>query len=496
MLLLFVSIVVLVASLAEIPSNDSVLRGATAAPSVVALIWLFCYLSTSYFAFGTPYLFASAYILCLFVFHFGLLVQDGLGLIRIIQWEGPIGAWAVRAGWYANLALACIGTGFSAYALRSKAARMQSPEVTHAVASQNLAWLYQQGIGLLVAAGLLLVLSIYTLGNIFALTRMQLFFEHDTRFIAVFSMFAPAAATALVVAAQTRRQRRFAYLVAAVAFCFFIFLGQRSTAMFPTLVGAVVWVKIGRRINPLLAAAGILSALLIIPVVGYLRTLGTYGEITSAAALSRASQQAEIGAGFREMGGAIGPLIYTLKLIPAEEPYRFGNTYLQYLGFVIPNLGLRPDTSHSRAAAGLNSRPTKEALFDMFPGDWATFQINRSMFDAGGGAGFSGVAEPYFNFGLAGVLVFFLALGLFLAKIDCRALVLHRNWLLFATVIYSFLLPTVRNDFGIFVKPAGFVLIALGIWKLVRRFIPFTPIAGAPTAPRAGLQPDLRSKRG
>jgi oligosaccharide repeat unit polymerase len=478
-LLLVVSFVVLFWSLAEISTDLAELKGGTLAPSVAALIWLACYLFTSYLAFGTPYLFASAYIFCLFVFHFGLLIQDGFGFVTMYNRDW-LGAWVFRAGWYADLALACIGTGFSAYTLKNPGRNVPPLDIAYGVARQNLAWLYQQGLGLLLAAALLLVATILMKGNILGFTRMELLFSGDTRLTGVFSMFAPAAVTAMVVASQTRAQRRLAYVAAVLTFLLFLLLGQRSTAMFPLMVGVVVWAKTGRKINPMVAGAAIVATLLVIPVVGYLRTLGTYGEITNGAAISIASEHSEIAAAFREMGGSIGPLIYTLKLIPAEESYRYGNSYLDYMGYLIPNLGLSPDLSHTREDARINSQPTKQALWNLRPGDWASFHMIRDQFEKGGGAGFSAVAEPYFNFGLAGVLIFFVSLGLFLGSLDCKALLLNRNWLLFGALMFWSLVNTVRNDFGTFVKPAAFILIALGIWKFVRRFVPLGPFAYTP----------------
>ncbi len=479
-LLLLVSVLVLFFSLLEFSQSDSALRGATLAPSIVGLLWLGCYLSASTLAFGTPYLFASAYVLCLFVFHFGLLVQDGFGLTRVLDWAGPIGPWAVRAGWVTNFALGCFGVGFAAYTLRYRPRRAQSTLASEVVTAQNLSWLWNQGVGLLIASLVLLALAIATQGNIFALTRLKLFFLSDTRFISVFSMMIPSAAIALVIAAESPRQRLVAYSVAVLTLAFFLLAGQRSAALFPLLTGVVLWAKVGRRINPMMAGAVLLGSLLVIPIVGYLRTIGTYGQITNANAISEAAQYADIGAAFGEMGGSIGALMYTLMIIPEDEPYRYGRTYLKYLMDVVPNVGLNPDESTSRAAAAekLSSGPAKEALLDMEPGDWASFHIIREQFQSGGGAGFSGVAEPYFNFGLPGVFVFFIALGVLLGRFDCVAVVYSERWLLFAAVIYWHLLPTVRNGLAIFLKPGVFTLIVLFAWKLVRRFVPLPLIAG------------------
>ncbi len=459
-----------------IPSSDSKLIGETFAPSLAAVIWLAVYLFSTKIAFGSIYLFSSAFVVSLFLFHFGLVLQDGFGLLQVKDWLGPLGAWAVRAAWYTNIALSCIGIGLSIYLMRYKAKRPPSPELVERAFSQNRAWLYDQGIGLLLASALLLALSFATMGNIFALSRLELFHLSDTRFISVFSMMAPSAAIAMVIAAQSRSQKRTAYIAAALILLFFLLSGQRTTALFPLLTGIILWVKCGRRINPMLAGATLFAVLLLIPLIGYLRTLGTLGEIASVDAIAEATEVVDLRDSFGEMGGSIGPLMYTIMLIPEEESYRYGRTYLSYLLDVIPNIGLTADYSTSRAAAAEKIRggATEEALFEMQAGDWATYHIIREQFEAGGGAGYSGVAEPYFNFGLIGILVFFIAMGAFLGQFECVPLLLHRYWFLFASTIFWHVLPIVRNGLAVFTKPAVFTLIVLLIWKFVRPYVPIS----------------------
>jgi oligosaccharide repeat unit polymerase len=476
MVLLFaVSAIVCVLSFASMGASDSTLSGETFAPSLVAVIWLGCYLLASYRAFGTAYLFATAYVLCLFVFHFGLLIQDGFGIIRLVDWQvGEMSAWAVRAAWCTNLALACLGVGFAAHTLQSRPLAMPSQATVSAIGWQNLTWLYDVGIGLLIASLIFFVGAFASFGNLMALTRLELFHLSDTRFISVFSMMAPSAAAALLLGARAKHQRWLAYAVSLLVLLGFLFSGQRSTALFPLLATAVVWVKLRRRIPPLVAGAAILGLLFVIPLVGYLRTLGTYEEIISAEAISQAADYADIGAAFREMGGSIGPLMHTLKRLPEDEPYRYGSTYLSYILDVIPNVGLMPDKSTSRAAIieMLRTQGQEKALMAMNVGDWATFHIIPQQFASGGGAGYSGVAEPYFNFGLVGVVIYFLLLGVFLGRLDSLPLFLYRNWLLFGVVAYWHLLPTVRNGFTVFLKPAVFTLIVVFIWLMMRKFVP------------------------
>jgi len=474
LLLLVVSLVVALFSLVSIGSSDSALQGKTFAPSLVAIIWLVSYLLATYRAFGTPYLFATAYVVCLFVFHFGLLIQDGFGIIQIGGWIGPIGSWAVRAGWYANLAFACFGIGMSLYVLRRRAGKPPPPATVNAIARQNIAWIHDLGIGLLIASVIFLIGAFANYGNLLALTRLELFHFSDTRFISVFSMMIPTSAIALLISARTGRQRLLSYAVAIFVVLFFLLSGQRSSAFFPMMAAAVVWVKMGRRISPVLATAAILGVLLIIPVIGYLRTMGSIADSANTEAIEQASGLADIGAAFREMGGSLGPLLYTIMLIPEEEPYRYGSTYLDYVLASIPNVGLLPKKDTSRAAVieMLRTQGEKKALLEMNVGDWASYHIIREQFLAGGGAGYSGVAEPYFNFGLVGVLVFFLGIGAFLGRLDCTPLVLYRNWLFFGVLIYWHLLPTVRNGLAVFVKPAMFTLIVIFVWLLIRRLWP------------------------
>jgi len=119
-----------------------------------------------------------------------------------------------------------------------------------------------------------------------------------------------------------------------------------------------------------------------------------------------------------------------------------------------------------------------EALLRMSPARWAGVKklgITAAIYQ-NYGVGFSGVAEPYFNFGFFGVVGFFAGLGLLLSRLDGINILLSYPQLCFSTLIFWQLLLTVRNEFATSVKPAAFVLICLGIWMLLRRFTPFARI--------------------
>lgn len=124
----------------------------------------------------------------------------------------------------------------------------------------------------------------------------------------------------------------------------------------------------------------------------------------------------------------------------------------------------------------MSSSPSyREGLMRLSPASWASLVIlgpDEALYQ-NHGVGFSAVAEPYFNFGVAGVVGFFMLLGFFMARMDCATLPLQYPWLVFASIFYWYLILTVRNEFGNFTGPASYAAISLGVWVLFRRFTPF-----------------------
>ena len=344
-----------------------------------------------------------------------------------------------------------------------------------ALAARNLARLRNLGIGLCFACLVALVIGLAQVGNLLQYSRNQLFFSGmDIRGIALFNWFGPSAATAMVITARTPRQRRWSYVLGALALAIYLLSGNRSMALFPLLVGVVIWVKSGRRFPLPLAAGVALAAILIIPVIGALRTMGAYDKV-SFSDVSKSSERASVSSALAELGGSAGVLAVTLQYVPAEDPFRYGRTYLVYLRQMIPNIGGSTDISESPRAILAESGSVSAALQRFSPSIWATVRVLgvESALYGGQGVGFSGIAEPYFNFGFIGVVVFFLGVGVVFARMEARNLLLQYRWLVFAALFYWPFIGTVRNEFGTFTKPASFILICLGVWWLVRRFTPW-----------------------
>jgi hypothetical protein len=295
----------------------------------------------------------------------------------------------------------------------------------------------------------------------------------------------PAAALTLVATARTRRQKTAAYSFAVCMLAVTLLSGERSRAFYPLLAGAVLWVKLGRRIPLVVAAGAIAAVLLVIPLIGMIRTLGTYEKL-SFNDIQRAQQRSTMADALFEMGAIIGDLSVTLQHIPKEEPYRFGRPYLVALREAIPNIGFTLNTQYSRANLLQRLKSDPRTVLELDPSDWLSWKIMPERFLTMG-SGFSGIADPYFSFGYAGVVVLFLLLGSFLARMDLVDVRLNYNWLVFAALYFWAVPLTCRNTFGAFTKPASLILTVLAIWVIVRQFTPFAkPVRRLPAQAATG----------
>ena len=155
-----------------------------------------------------------------------------------------------------------------------------------------------------------------------------------------------------------------------------------------------------------------------------------------------------------ESGGSLYPLTVTIERLEAgfERPW-MGRSYLMAMRHIVPNVS-------TRWAA-----PGKRALT---PSTWATMHADEWVFEHGGGIGFSGVAEPYLNFGIPGLVLFFVILGFLVQRWD--------RWLgsdpfraAVGSASFGSILWTVRNDsIELFRVVALASVTVLGAWVVVR----------------------------
>lgn len=440
--------------------------------SLVSIAWLITYLTCSFMQFKTPYLLTTAFVVPLCLFHLGVVIPSAFGWTPDAGLTfGSFAPWLERAGWYTVLALGCLGFGFG-WALKRSNFKIQKHIVAETTANKVLDILFRNGIGLLLASLIFLGMAIASFGNLLSYSRVDFFRLNagDTRGLGALTMVLPVALIFLVIGARKRASKLFSYSLAILFFLIFLLSGSRSNALFPLLVGIVLWVKVGRKIPLPIALSTLAFVLIAIPAIGLLRSSGeSYSKIDQEDII-KSAEKAKIGSGFTEMGSTANVLASIIRLVPKKDPYRYGESYFKAIKDSIPNIGLTQKGSE-RMMAIQGSSATPAAILDLIPSEWITYRLDPARFAAGEGVGFSAIAEPYINFGLPGVVVFFIFLGFFLGRLESENLFNSPNKLIFMGVIGWPLLTLVRNDFVNFTKPVVFTFVVLLIWSGVNRII-------------------------
>jgi hypothetical protein len=141
-----------------------------------------------------------------------------------------------------------------------------------------------------------------------------------------------------------------------------------------------------------------------------------------------------------EMGGSIRPLVHTLVLMETED-FRWGYTYALAARMLVPNLSL--DWQGARY----------QTIEELPPSHWVTRIVEPWIYAHHGGIGFSAVAEPYMNFGVPGVVVYFVLLGFGLVRFDLGSGASPARLAIWAMVLGP-LIWTARNSYTVFLRPA------------------------------------------
>lgn len=439
--------------------------------TVTALLaaWLSVYVPTALIAARTPYTIMNAFLMVLILYHFGITVPDALGGFAGITWgDSDLAPWLEMAAWLSLLALACIGLGCSlAWGATLPPEQIQTtPRLIQREARKSFRW---AGTGLLLAALVFFMLAIGSYGNILAYERVDLFrSQQDSRGWGAFMMVFPSAVTLLVLGAESRFNYIISGVLALLALAFFMAVGYRSAALFPLLVGIVLWRKTGRQIPTPIAIVVFAFVVVAIPAAGYWRSQTAYENLDTAL-VGQAFEETQASETLLQ-GQTAGVLANVLRLVPEQDPYRWGTTYLRAAWHAIPNV--LPQTREDRRGTVKTKVLKDDALWRLNPGSWITYRLAPAKFNRGEGLGFSGIGEPYFNFGIAGVVVYFIFLGFALSRLDTLHFYLHPRLSIICFATLWPLFRTVRNDFANFLKPFGFILVILAIWWALTRVFP------------------------
>lgn len=444
--------------------------------AVMVVPWIAVYIFCSYRSCGSIYLFSSAFILMLCLFHLGVTLPIGVGFYQDSSWgifsasRWKSSVWRELSGWYTLVAVGCLGMGF-AMALPGGATRrpLGSEAGSHKATLESCYWL---GVGLLLASLMLLAYTVAVIGNPLQYSRFDFFsgFGADLRGWGVFLMAFPAAWILLVIGAQNSLSRTIMLSGAGTALLLLLLAGYRGVAMNAALAGVILWVKCGRRFPVPLAAGAVAFALIAIAAVAELRQERRYADINEEKVAS-AVEGADIGYSLVQMGQIGGVLAHVLRLVPEKYSYRYGMTYVQAIESSIPNIGLNFGL-RSREEIKQQATFSRSTIGSLTPDEWLSYELlGRERFLQGHGVGFSMIGEPYLNFGYPGVIFFFVLLGFLLGKLDRCNLLDHSKLLIFSALMFPPLLRLVRSQFGVFTKTLVFLLIIACLWHLGTKYL-------------------------
>jgi oligosaccharide repeat unit polymerase len=435
-----------------------------------ATVWIVTFLIAAWRAFGHIYLFSTAYLTALILFHMGLFYQRAMESIKFPpSWEhGAFSRWLENAGWHILLALCGFGVGFCVVLISGKQYFKDIDQKLIDRAKKAGHW---SAIGLLIASSIFFMMAIYSYGNLLNYARHEIFSSHaDSRGFGAFMMVFPSSVLLYYFSAFNRKQRLIGLCLAVFTFLMFLVAGYRSAALFPTLVGVALWIKSGRKLPLPIVAGGVVLVLTLIAASGYLRTMGKYSEL-DVNDVSKALDSASIENSISEMGASVKALASVIQLVPETDDYRYGSSYVFSLLDALPNVGSQINKESSREYAVQNKLSDPESIRHLHPADWLTYRIAPWDFSHGFGVGFSAIAEPYLNFGTAGVFFMFCILGYALGKLDSLPLFQSPYWFIFSAAMLWPLIRTVRNDSTNFFKPVVFIFFILVAWWLFSRMV-------------------------
>lgn len=432
------------------------------------LLWLGLFTSTVIAHFGSPYQFCGVYLLALVLFHLGITIPDAFGWLDSINWESATAErWRALGGWCICLAMAAYGFGV-ALAMGAVPAPVTDRMERTALEQSRFQIGFECGLVLLAASGVLLAWTFMTVGNLLNFSRLDFFNGiGDTRGFGVALMAMPSAAIMLVICAQTATQRWVGGIAAALVLFILLLSGFRTSALYPLLVGVVLWHKLIGRIPKPLAIAAVVGVLFLIPIIATLRAAGPYKNV-STDLLKQSTADVSVAESLRTMGQTGDLVAEVIRLVPREDAYRFGSTYLEAMLRTLPNVGGNISVSQRESVAQSNFLQASR-FSSLPPSDWLTYRLTPEKFGTGEGVGFTSIGEAYLNFGYAGVIIFFSVLGFLLARLDAANLKSSTFLLLFCCMSYWHLARTVRDDFSNWIKPTVFLTLMIVCYLLARR---------------------------
>jgi len=431
---------VCVATLAIWQTN---LRDNDAASAIASAFLLLTSLLFARYILSVPFVSAPlVYLSILGLFHLGLIVPWALGTYDISRVPSFTPYGLSRSIALIDYSIVAFNIGIILALSRKKRTILLSQTVTE-TEDKNV---YVGGCVLLAAGIAIFVIGLIGLDPLgyFRLSYSETYrlrAESDPR---LFGSGMTVAFIGLSIAAAGASRRRFRVLsiVGAVWLASLMYWGFRGPTVIAALIVYIIARKKGLQIPRLVSISAAALLLLILPVLHESRELPLNDRLAHISLNNFNILDAPA-----EMGISIRPLVETVDLLGPHD-FRLGRTYWIAIKGIVPNLALRWESSSTTSDA------------DLPPSHWITALVDPWTYKNYGGMGFSAIAEPYMNFGVTGVLIYFFLLSFFLIyleQISIRNAYALAAWAL----ILGPLLWTTRNDFTNFFRPAVWGLLTL-----------------------------------
>jgi oligosaccharide repeat unit polymerase len=204
---------------------------------------------------------------------------------------------------------------------------------------------------------------------------------------AMSAFFIPGVIFLLAGSKGNRWVQGFSIILAASYAAVYLFLGARASAAMGCIAATWVFDRSIRRIPRSLIAGLAVLAFFIFPLVRATRVTSGRDRLSLSDQLEAVSNMENpISSSVAEMGYSLVTVTHTLQLVPASRDFDYGMSYLYAALAILPNIGWE---IHPSVAHGLLS-------------DWLIRTVDPVVASAGGGLGFSFIAEAYLNFGWFG----------------------------------------------------------------------------------------------
>lgn len=204
--------------------------------------------------------------------------------------------------------------------------------------------------------------------------------------------------------------------------------GGRSNALILISILVVLYEYLIRPFSKKAILVGLIGSFFMLQVLAYIantRDSARSFTIENTEISDNAAVQA-----IAEMGWTQFCLIETMKLVPQQDEYRYGKSYIYAFTSIIPNFGfwkIHPAKTESNLS------------------DWLSDRLQTGF-----GTGFSMCAEAWANFGPYGFLIFYLwgaLLGALFGRIETTVKNGNVALLVFLLIIFWFCLKIPRNSF-------------------------------------------------